>query len=118
MRKERKAKMKAKKSAKILLCIALAFCLISVIVSSCIQTDMGKVYISELRVVDEAGYEVSVQLYRPRTATKENPAPAIITIEGWYNNKEMQDLYSVELARRGYVVLATDMHGHGAYSSP
>ena len=33
--------MKAKKSAKILLCIALAFCLISVIVSSCIQTDMG-----------------------------------------------------------------------------
>ena len=105
--------MKAKKSAKILLCIALAFCLISVIVSSCIQTDMGKVYISELRVVDEAGYEVSIQLYRPRTATKENPAPAIITIEGWYNNKEMQDLYSVELARRGYVVLATDMHGHG-----
>ena len=74
--------MKAKKSAKILLCIALAFCLISVIVSSCIQTDMGKVYVSELRVVDEAGYEVSIQLYRPRTATKENPAPAIITIEG------------------------------------
>ena len=25
----------------------------------------------------------------------------------------MQDLYSVEYARRGYVVVAVDMHGHG-----
>jgi len=103
----------AKSKAKILLCIALVMCMVSVLVTSAIQTDMGKVYISELRVVDEAGFEVSILLYRPKTATAENPAPCIITIEGWYNNKEMQDLYSVELARRGYVVLATDMHGHG-----
>ena len=25
----------------------------------------------------------------------------------------MQDLYSIELARRGYVVLALDLHSHG-----
>ena len=25
----------------------------------------------------------------------------------------MQDLYTIELARRGYVVLAMDLHGHG-----
>ena len=37
----------------------------------------------------------------------------MITIEGWYNNKEMQDLYTLELARRGYVVLTMDLHGHG-----
>lgn len=37
----------------------------------------------------------------------------VVTIEGWYNNKEMQDLYSIELARRGYVVLALDLHSHG-----
>ncbi|MEG1857991.1 MAG: hypothetical protein RR216_04570, partial [Pseudoflavonifractor sp.] len=39
--------------------------------------------------------------------------PAIITIEGWYNNKEMQDLPSIEYARRGYVVVSMDMHSHG-----
>ena len=101
------------KKAKIWLVIALAMCFISVIVTSAIQTSMGKVKVSELRLVDTAGYEVSVQLYKPNTATPKNPAPCIITIEGWYNNKEMQDLYSVEFARRGYVVIAADMHGHG-----
>ena len=106
--------MKAKKTAKIWLCIALALCLISILVTSCIQTDMGKVHVSELRLVDEAGYEVSVQLCRPKTATKENLFRQSHNDRGWYNNKEMQDLYSVELARRGYVVvIATDMHGHG-----
>ncbi|QTQ11840.1 dienelactone hydrolase family protein [Treponema parvum] len=101
------------KKAKTWLVIALAMCFISVIVTSAIQTSMGKVKVSELRLVDSAGYEVSVQLYKPNTATPKNPAPCIITIEGWYNNKEMQDLYSVEFARRGYVVIAADMHGHG-----
>lgn len=104
---------KGVKGAKRLLVIALLLCLISMIVSSAIQTCGGKVKVSELRLVDVAGYEVSAQLYKPKTATAEHPAPCVITIEGWYNNKEMQDLYSVELARRGYVVIATDMHGHG-----
>ncbi|MBR2592362.1 MAG: hypothetical protein IKD62_05280, partial [Oscillospiraceae bacterium] len=102
-----------KKGGKVLLVVALILFLISMIGSSLIQNDFGKVKVSELRLVDCAGYEVSVLLYKPNTATEENKAPCVITIEGWYNNKEMQDLYSVELARRGYVVIATDMHGHG-----
>lgn len=40
-------------------------------------------------------------LYIPQNATKDTPAPGVVTIEGWYNNKEMQELYSIELARRG-----------------
>lgn len=101
------------KGTKWLLVIALLLCFISMIVSSAIQSDGGKVKVSELRLVDRAGYEISALLYKPRSATPEQKAPCVITIEGWYNNKEMQDLYSVELARRGYVVIATDMHGHG-----
>lgn len=97
----------------ILLAISLCLCLISVIISSAIQGGFGSVHVEELRLIDSSGYAVSVQLYRPDTATAENPAPCIITVEGWYNNKEMQDLYSIEYARRGYVVLAVDMHGHG-----
>ncbi|MBR4548988.1 MAG: hypothetical protein IKO83_03610 [Oscillospiraceae bacterium] len=101
------------KKARVWLCIALLVCLCSMILASAFQSDFGKVKISELRLVDSAGYEVSALLYKPASATSENPAPCIITVEGWFNNKEMQDLYSVEYARRGYVVIATDMHGHG-----
>lgn len=110
-RKERN--MKLKKNAKFWMCIALLVCLLSMVLASAIQGSFGRVKVSELRLVDRAGYEVSALLYKPASATPENPAPCIITVEGWYNNKEMQDLYSVEYARRGYVVLAVDMHGHG-----
>ncbi len=104
---------KASASAKLLVAISLILCLISMIVSSAIQSSFGQVTVEELRLVDRSGYSVSTLLYRPDTATAEAKAPCIITIEGWYNNKEMQDLYSIEYARRGYVVLAVDMHGHG-----
>ena len=105
--------MKIKKNAKFWVVIALVICLVSMIFSSAIQNSFGQVTVEELRLVDRSGYAVSALLYRPKTATAETPAPCIITIEGWYNNKEMQDLYSVEYARRGYVVLAVDMHSHG-----
>jgi pimeloyl-ACP methyl ester carboxylesterase len=91
----------------------LIICLISMIGSSVIQTNFGNVKVEELTWVGSGGYKTSALLYKPDTATKESKVPCIITVEGWYNNKEMQDLYSVEYARRGFVVLAVDMHGHG-----
>jgi len=105
--------MKAKRKPIFWICISLILCLVSMIFSSAIQSDFGNVQVSKLKLVDREGYKISTQLYKPVTATKEQKAPCIITVEGWYNNKEMQDLYSVEYARRGYVVIATDMHGHG-----
>lgn len=95
------------------LIVSLCICLISMIFSSAVQSDGGRVKVSELRLVDDSGYEISAQLYKPASATAQAKAPAIVTIEGWFNNKEMQDLFSVEYARRGYVVMAVDMHGHG-----
>lgn len=106
------------KSAKTWVIISLIVCLLSAIFASAIQSSFGKVTVDELKIMDDSGYAVSVLLYRPDAATTENKAPCIITVEGWYNNKEMQDLYSVEYARRGYVVIATDMHGHGDSDSP
>ncbi len=102
-----------RRSPKSLLAVALLICLVSVLFASGVQGSFGRVKVSELRIVDAAGYEVSTLLYKPDNATASNPAPCILTVEGWFNNKEMQDLYSVEYARRGYVVVAVDMHGHG-----
>ena len=105
--------MGKKLTAKTWLVISLILCFVSMAVSSVIQSSGGRVKVSELRLVDSTGHEVSALLYKPKSATEENKSPAIVTVEGWFNNKEMQDLYSIEYARRGYTVIAVDMHGHG-----
>ena len=102
-----------KKMSRIMLCVALALCLISMIGVSLIQTDGHQIEIKQMTWETSAGHQIAADLWIPSNATQETPAPAVITIEGWYNNKEMQDLYTLELARRGYVVLTMDLHGHG-----
>ena len=104
---------KTKKRCKIWLCIAIALMLLSGIVVSVVQTDGGNVEITELTFETDAGYTMSAYLLVPDTATEENPAPAVVTSHGYLNNKEMTDANYVELARRGFVVLAIDQPNHG-----
>ena len=104
---------KAKKGAKILLCVSLLLMLLCGIVVSAVQTDGGKVTMKELNIETDEGYSMSAYLFIPDTATADNPAPAIVTSHGYLNNKEMSDANYVELARRGYVVLAVDQPNHG-----
>ena len=106
--------MKQKKNcARIWLCVALVLCLISMVGSSLIQTGNHSIRIKKMYWESPAGALLSADLWIPANATAENKAPAVVTVEGWYNNKEMQDAYTLELARRGYVVLTLDLHGHG-----
>ena len=56
---------------------------------------------------------MSAYLLIPKTATPDNPAPAIVTSHGYLNTKEMADANYVELARRGFVVLSIDQPDHG-----
>ena len=104
---------KVKKQAKIWLCIALALMLLSSVVVSVVQTDGGKISMREMNFETDAGYQMCAYLFVPDGVTAENPAPAIVTSHGFLNNKEMQDANYVELARRGYVVLAIDQPNHG-----
>ena len=99
------------KNSKFWLCLSLILCLVSAIVASAVQTS-GGIRIKEMSWESPSGHQLAAYLYIPQNATKDTPAPGVVTIEGWYNNKEMQDLYSIELARRGYVVLALDLHSH------
>lgn len=105
--------MKLKKNAKFWVAVALIICLISSIGAYVVQTNSGHVTIKELSVETESGLLLDALLLVPETATAENPAPAIVTSHGWFNNKEMQDLNYVEYARRGYVVISISMYGHG-----
>lgn len=97
----------------IVLCISIVLMLVSAIVTMCIQTGFGSITIKELHWETENGYAMDGWLFIPDGVSAENPAPGIVTSHGMYNNKGMQDANFVELARRGYVVLAQDMPSHG-----
>ena len=105
--------MKKKMGPRFWVAVALVLCLVSSIGASLIQTDGGSVEYHDVTFVTDSGHELDALLLVPETATAENPAPAIVVSHGWYNNREMQDLNYVEYARRGYVVIAISMYGHG-----
>ena len=112
-RQEESALKEKKNRAKMWLCVALALCLLSMIAASLIQTQNHNIRIKKMYWESPVGALLSADLWIPANATEDSKAPAVITVEGWYNNKEMQDAYTLELARRGYVVLTLDLHGHG-----
>lgn len=104
---------KIKKTAKIVLCVSLVLMLLCGVVVSSVQTSGGEVVMKELNIETDSGYTMSAYLLIPKTATPDNPAPAIVTSHGYLNNKEMADANYVELARRGFVVLSIDQPDHG-----
>lgn len=105
--------MKKKRTAQFWLYVALVTCLVSAVGASLVQTSFGKVTVKDLEWETESGHKMTALLFIPKSATAENPAPAIVCSHGWYNNREMQDLNYVEYARRGFVVMSIDMYGHG-----
>ena len=102
-----------KRNAKFWVAVSLILCLISSLGASVLQTDFGSVDYHDMTFVTDSGHELDALLLVPENATAETPAPAIVVSHGWYNNREMQDLNYVEYARRGYVVMAISMYGHG-----
>ena len=102
-----------KTKAKIVLVLALILCIISSVGAHLFQTDFGSIEYYDLTIDADSGHKLDALLLVPENATVDNKAPAIVVSHGWYNNREMQDLNYVEYARRGYVVLAISMYGHG-----
>ncbi len=100
-------------NAKKLVVISLIVCLVSSLGACLFQSSFGQIEYHDMTFVTESGNELDALLLVPKKATADNPAPAIVVSHGWYNNREMQDLNYVEYARRGYVVLAISMYGHG-----
>ena len=97
------------------LAFALAWALVlgGGLLASRVQTSGGTVAVSEVRIPAADGVTVSGLLYRPAGATAQAPAPAALISHGYINTREMQSPFAIELSRRGYVVLAMDMTGHG-----
>lgn len=128
---------KKKLTSGLALVIVLVFMLISMVGTNLVSNGAGKVKVttyteplSELaaqvktnaeatgRTVDilfegNDSAQICFSVYKPANATAETPAPCVVCAHGWNNSKEMQYSNFTELARRGFVVIALDLAGHG-----
>ena len=99
----------------------LGICLVVVLIASAltsqIQSSWGKVRVTSIRLPTQNGQWVTADLFRPLTASAEKPAPAVIVIPGFQRSKETQANISLELARRGIVVVAIDPYAQGFSSA-
>ncbi len=78
-----------------------------------IEHDFGSVRIENIRITDPTGVTLAGKLYIPDSASVESPKPGVLNLHGYQNDKDVQAPFSIELARRGFVVLALDAFGHG-----
>lgn len=104
-----------KKLDRRIFCIALGVILFlaSFTFASAIETSGGRVRVERLNLMTEEGYKLSAKIYIPDNATAETPAPAILAAPGGNASLENLTCVSVELSRRGYVVLAFDPYTIG-----
>jgi dienelactone hydrolase len=85
----------------------------SAVMAHYIERDFGIVDVEEVRIVDQSGYTIAAKLFRPVAASPDNKMPGILVLHGYQNDKDVENGFSIELARRGFVVLATNGLGHG-----
>lgn len=77
-----------------------------------IDNDFGNIKVARVKIPVESG-EITAKIYIPKGVSETNPAPAILCIHGYQNDKETSVGYALELARSGYVTMAIDAYGHG-----
>ncbi len=97
------------------LCLLLVF--VGAWIASLVQTDGGAVQVTGLRLPMQGGQWLAADLFRPRTATRENKAPLVVVVPGFQRSKEALQNVAIELARRGIVALAIDPYAQGNSSA-
>jgi len=108
--------VKIKNWAGILLCISLVFIIIGSAMGSYTQSAGNQVTVQDISFYTEDGAVLRALLYIPKSASPQSPAPAVVACHGYNNTAEVQSANCIELARRGYVVIAPDEYGHGGSS--
>ncbi len=97
-------------------CLAVVFG--AVLLASLTQKSFGKVSVANVTYMNYNGIQIRAKLLKPVIADKSRPAPGVVYIHGYQNNRETSDAYCIELARRGVVVLEIDAIGRGNSGIP
>lgn len=103
--------------SKRLLAASIVIVLLASFMASYVQTSGGNVSVQSIKFPTQNGQWVVADLFKPETATKENPAPLVVVVPGFQRSKETLSNISLELSRRGIVVIAIDPYAQGGSSS-
>ena len=106
-----------KRASKKLLLISLLVVFVCSFIASQIQTSGGRVDVRDIKIPTQNGQWVVADLFKPRTATSENPAPLVVVIPGFQRSKEALSNIAIELSRRGVVVILIDPYAQGFSSA-
>jgi len=74
-----------RRSLGIFMAVAIGICLVSALGTRAIRTDWGRIEIKTIRTITKEGYTLSADIYRPRAATAEKPAPLVVVAHGGTN---------------------------------
>jgi dienelactone hydrolase len=112
--------------AKTALSVGLALVLVGGFLAAAIQTAGFKVQVyaktiktGEFYTYTETGEEMwnTADIYRPKSASAENPAPLVLVAPGIQRTKETQASFCIELVRRGFGVICLDPYSQGESST-
>jgi poly(3-hydroxybutyrate) depolymerase len=104
-------------SNKRLLLMSLLVVILASFIASMIQTTGGRVTVGDIKIPTHNGQWVVADLYKPRSATLENPAPLVVVIPGFQRSKEALANIAIELSRRGFVAILIDPYAQGFSSA-
>ena len=82
-----------------------------------VQTSAGRVRVDDIKIPTQNGQWVVADLFKPKSATSDHPAPLVVVVPGFQRSKEALAAMSIELSRRGVVVIAIDPYAQGSSSS-
>lgn len=102
---------------KRLLLTLVAVVITTSFIASVIQSSGGLVRVHDIKIPTQNGQWLVADLFKPRSATSEDPAPLIVVVPGFQRSKESLSNISLELARRGVVVIAIDPYAQGGSSA-
>ena len=107
-----------KKTAKsIVAIIGVILLLVGCFGAWLVRSSGNTVQIFEVNIPDQSGTYIHATVFKPKTATAENPAPVVVTCNGYADTGEKQDFAAIELSRRGVVVFEMDALSHGLSST-
>lgn len=97
--------------------ILLALLVLSSLGASLVQTSFGDIEVKSITLPTQNGQWLVGDLFRPRSATADNPAPLVVVVPGFQRSKEALSNVAIELARRGIVAISIDPYAQGGSSA-
>ncbi len=111
------AKKHFTKTTRFWLCLALILILVGSVFAQMINTNFYQTDLIDFSIPTDDGQWVTGTVFKPKTATSSNPAPAVVFVPGFQRTKESHYDIALELARRGMVCFIIDPYNQGDSSA-